>query len=103
MGYQQQDSSEFLQFLLDGLHEDLNRIYDKPFIEPIEGNGRTDEEVAGESWRNYLKRNDSIIVDTTHGQLKSTVTIELIVLHKMDFHVFLKVNLSSMQLCFDYF
>jgi ubiquitin carboxyl-terminal hydrolase 4/11/15 len=29
-GYQQQDSQELLTFLLDGLHEDLNRIKQKP-------------------------------------------------------------------------
>merc|ERR1712159_704093 len=29
-GYQQQDSQELLAFLLDGLHEDLNRVLDKP-------------------------------------------------------------------------
>lgn len=26
IGYQQQDSQEFLRFLVDGLHDDLNRI-----------------------------------------------------------------------------
>lgn len=29
-GYAQHDSHELLAFLLDGLHEDLNRIKDKP-------------------------------------------------------------------------
>lgn len=29
--------------------------------------------VAAESWANYLKRNDSIIVDVFHGLLKSRV------------------------------
>ena len=32
-GYQQQDSQELMAFLLDGLHEDLNRIKKKPYIE----------------------------------------------------------------------
>jgi ubiquitin carboxyl-terminal hydrolase 4/11/15 len=32
-GYAQQDSQEFLGFLLDGLQEDLNRIHKKPYIE----------------------------------------------------------------------
>ena len=32
-GYGQQDSQELLAFLLDGLHEDLNRIKRKPYIE----------------------------------------------------------------------
>ena len=30
-GYSQQDSQEFLGFLLDGLHEDLNRVRKKPY------------------------------------------------------------------------
>lgn len=32
-GYAQHDSQEFLAFLLDGMHEDLNRIRNKPYIE----------------------------------------------------------------------
>ncbi|KAJ1961157.1 hypothetical protein IWQ62_003962, partial [Dispira parvispora] len=32
-GYQQHDAPEFLAFLLDGLHEDLNRIIQKPYRE----------------------------------------------------------------------
>ncbi len=32
-GYQQHDSQEFLAFLLDGLHEDTNRIKNKPYVE----------------------------------------------------------------------
>lgn len=31
------------------------------------------QEVAAESWNNYKMRNDSVIVDTFHGLLKSTV------------------------------
>ena len=34
-GYGQQDSQELLAFLLDGLHEDLNRIKRKPYIEVL--------------------------------------------------------------------
>ena len=30
-------------------------------------------EVAKEAWNDYRKRNDSIIVDIFHGQLKSTL------------------------------
>lgn len=32
-GYQQHDSQELMNFLLDGLHEDLNRVKHKPYIE----------------------------------------------------------------------
>ncbi|XP_076469575.1 ubiquitin carboxyl-terminal hydrolase 4-like [Babylonia areolata] len=72
-GYQQQDSQELMAFLLDGLHEDLNRIRKKPYIELKDASGREDALVAREAWENYKKRNDSIIVDTFHGLLKSTV------------------------------
>uniref|UniRef100_A0A2P2ID26 ubiquitinyl hydrolase 1 n=2 Tax=Hirondellea gigas TaxID=1518452 RepID=A0A2P2ID26_9CRUS len=73
MGYQQQDASELLGFLLDGLHEDLNRIVDKPTTEKVESDGRPDAVVAREAWELYRQRNDSIVVDTMQGQLKSTV------------------------------
>ncbi|XP_021342964.1 ubiquitin carboxyl-terminal hydrolase 15-like [Mizuhopecten yessoensis] len=72
-GFQQQDSQELMAFLLDGLHEDLNRIRQKPYIEMKDNDERPDTDVAKESWENYRKRNDSVIVDTFHGLLKSTV------------------------------
>ena len=42
-GYQQQDSHELLAFLLDGLHEDLNRIRKKPYIQLKDAKGRPDK------------------------------------------------------------
>jgi ubiquitin carboxyl-terminal hydrolase 4/11/15 len=72
-GYQQQDSHELLAFLLDGLHEDLNRVKQKPYIEMQDDKGRPDEVVASEAWNNHCLRNSSIIVDYFHGQFKSTV------------------------------
>ncbi|XP_022252353.1 ubiquitin carboxyl-terminal hydrolase 15-like isoform X3 [Limulus polyphemus] len=72
-GYQQQDCQELMAFLLDGLHEDLNRVKKKPYIEVKDADGRPDEVVAKEAWENYLKRNNSIIVDIFHGLLKSTL------------------------------
>ncbi|CDQ96028.1 unnamed protein product [Oncorhynchus mykiss] len=47
-GFQQQDSQELLAFLLDGLHEDLNRVHEKPYVELNDSNGRPDWEVASE-------------------------------------------------------
>ncbi|XP_039616783.1 ubiquitin carboxyl-terminal hydrolase 15-like isoform X1 [Polypterus senegalus] len=72
-GYQQQDSQELLAFLLDGLHEDLNRIRKKPYIQLRDAEGRPDKVVAEEAWVNHIKRNDSIIVDIFHGLFKSTL------------------------------
>uniref|UniRef100_A0A8C5C474 Ubiquitin carboxyl-terminal hydrolase n=1 Tax=Gadus morhua TaxID=8049 RepID=A0A8C5C474_GADMO len=73
LGYQQHDSQELLSFLLDGLHEDLNRVKNKEYIELRDAGGRPDQEVAEEAWRNHLRRNDSVIVDTFHGLFKSTL------------------------------
>ncbi|XWS50184.1 hypothetical protein CRYUN_Cryun12cG0067200 [Craigia yunnanensis] len=72
-GYNQHDSQELLAFLLDGLHEDLNRVKQKPYIEMKDSDGRPDEEVAAESWKNHKARNDSVIVDVCQGQYKSTL------------------------------
>ncbi len=46
----QQDAQEFLEFLLDELHEDVNLVQVKPYIEEKDSNGRTDAEVSAESW-----------------------------------------------------
>ncbi|XP_031697406.1 ubiquitin carboxyl-terminal hydrolase 11, partial [Anarrhichthys ocellatus] len=73
LGYQQHDSQELLSFLLDGLHEDLNRVKNKEYIELRDAEGRPDQEVAEEAWRNHRRRNDSVIVDTFHGLFKSTL------------------------------
>ncbi|KAE9451906.1 hypothetical protein C3L33_16186, partial [Rhododendron williamsianum] len=62
-GFNQHDSQELLAFLLDGLHEDLNRVKQKPYFEIKDSDGRPDEEVADECWRHHKARNDSIIVD----------------------------------------
>ena len=68
-GYQQHDSQELLAFLLDGLHEDLNRVRQKPYIEEADAGGRPDKAVAQEVWENYQKRNDSVIVDHFQARL----------------------------------
>ena len=70
-GWGQQDSHELVLTALDGIHEDLNRCKKKKYVEGIEGNGTNDEEIAMKSWNIYKQRNDSIIVDLFHGQLRS--------------------------------
>ncbi|KAL8211393.1 hypothetical protein R6Q57_005830 [Mikania cordata] len=72
-GFNQHDSQELLAFLLDGLHEDLNRVKCKPYAETKDGDGRPDEDIADEYWQNHLARNDSIIVDVCQGQYRSTL------------------------------
>jgi len=61
-GYGQHDSQELVSHLLDALHEDLNMIKKKPYVEGIEANSDENiEEVARKSWINYCKRNYSKI------------------------------------------
>lgn len=72
-GYQQHDSQEFIAFLLDGIHEDLNRVKVKAYVEAKESDGRPDAEVAAEAWEGHLRRNQSVVVDLFQGQLKSTL------------------------------
>ncbi|CCF58753.1 hypothetical protein KAFR_0F01560 [Kazachstania africana CBS 2517] len=79
-GYLQQDSQEFLAFLLDSLHEDLNRIINKPSTEKPslkEGDDYNDPAVikslADETWKMHLLRNDSVITDLFVGMYKSTL------------------------------
>ncbi|KPI40117.1 putative ubiquitin carboxyl-terminal hydrolase 12 [Cyphellophora attinorum] len=79
-GYGQQDSQEFLLFLLNGLAEDLNRIVKKPYIERPDSTDEmvTDaqalQEFADRNWADYKARNDSVITDLFAGMYKSTLT-----------------------------
>ena len=66
-GYSQQDSQELLQSLLDGLHEDLNRVLTKPYVEIPDMDTDPDYFIAKKSWEIYCLRNDSIIVDLFQG------------------------------------
>jgi ubiquitin carboxyl-terminal hydrolase 4/11 len=75
-GYAQHDTQELLAFLLDGLHEDLNRVLKKPYVEKPdwEGGGLKElAKLASDTWDGYMKRNDSVIVDLFQGQYKSTL------------------------------
>ncbi|WVQ85882.1 hypothetical protein IAT38_008050 [Cryptococcus sp. DSM 104549] len=85
-GTEQHDSQEFLSFVLDGLHEDLNRVQHKP--PPVEITPEREAmlensapEVASESeWQIYKQRNDSLIVDLFQGQYRNR--LECLTCHK---------------------
>ncbi|CAM9189488.1 unnamed protein product, partial [Hapterophycus canaliculatus] len=75
-GYEQQDVQEFLAFMLDAVHEDLNRVpnADRKYVEAKEAKeGEAEEMVAMQAWKGYLERNRSIIVDLFQGQLRSAL------------------------------
>ena len=73
-GYQQHDSSELMNFLLDGLHEDLNRVVDKPYVEALDADPtKSDEETAHLFLEQHKLRNHSFVHDLFMGQFKSTL------------------------------
>ncbi|KZV94613.1 UCH-domain-containing protein [Exidia glandulosa HHB12029] len=78
IGYQQHDSQELLAFLLDGLHEDLNRILKKPYVENPDWEGGGEKELiklARTTWDGYL----SVIVDLSavHSSLKIDLVVRI--------------------------
>lgn len=56
-GYGQQDSCELINYLLDLIHEDLNRIKKKPYVEMPDQTGKTDSELSMLYWQAFLARN----------------------------------------------
>ena len=63
-----------LSWVIDNLHEEVNSVKVKPYNEGIDDKGETDEKLAEEYWKVHKSRNDSIIVNTFHGQTKQTLT-----------------------------
>ena len=61
-----------MNYLLDALHEDLNKVIKKPFIENEEIN-LPDDVKSRDSWIKFLRRNQSLLVDLFYGQFKSTL------------------------------
>ncbi|XP_070773169.1 ubiquitin carboxyl-terminal hydrolase 2-like isoform X1 [Enoplosus armatus] len=74
VGCNQQDAQEFLRFLLDGLHNEVNRVTVRPKVSVEDFDHLSDEEKGKRMWNMYLEREDSKVVDLFVGQLKSSVT-----------------------------
>ncbi|ESK87571.1 ubiquitin-specific protease [Moniliophthora roreri MCA 2997] len=76
VGTDQHDSQEFLSFLLDGIHEDLNRVVVRqPWTKTPEEEAELEKlppQIASEQeWRAWKARNDSVIVDYFQGQFRN--------------------------------
>ncbi len=72
VGYDQHDSQELATYLLDALHEDTNRVTKKPYIEiPEQGEDEPDGVAADKAWTLHLQREDSRVLESFMGQVKS--------------------------------
>ncbi|KAL3924746.1 MAG: hypothetical protein SGILL_000856 [Bacillariaceae sp.] len=89
----QHDSQEFCQFLMDGLHEDCNRVISKPYVEELEGYGMEDRKAAIETWNKHVLRHDSIIVDRCQGMHRSHLTCPSCGRESIKFEVFSTISL----------
>ena len=70
----QQDTQEFISYLLDSLHEDLNRVIKKPYVVANDlSPDLSDEEIYKIKKDLYLCRNQSFIADLIYGFYKSTL------------------------------
>ncbi|XP_068131483.1 ubiquitin carboxyl-terminal hydrolase 8 [Hyperolius riggenbachi] len=72
-GYSQQDSQELLLFLMDGLHEDLNKADNRKRHKEENNEHLNDAQASESAWIKHKQLNESIIVALFQGQFKSTV------------------------------
>ena len=111
-GYSQHDTQELLLFLLDALHEDLNRVVRKPYVEIFDFDGRhisydsdarksppkepqpaTEVVAAERQWVGHLQRNQSVIVDLFQGQLRSELQCKTCGHRNVKFEAFMNLEL----------
>ena len=71
-GKNQQDAHEFLNFLIDGLHEDLNMVMDKPLIEEEKIKDVKTKAIC--EWLNFKRRNQSVLIKLFYGQFLSNIS-----------------------------
>ena len=100
-GNDQEDAHEFLNYVLDMFHEDLNRVTLRPSLNNNDDNNIininniniSDEEKSIIDWNNFLKRNQSILIDLFYGQYKSCVICPKCHFKSINFNSFLSLEL----------
>uniref|UniRef100_A0A8C3RQH2 Ubiquitin carboxyl-terminal hydrolase 8 n=1 Tax=Chelydra serpentina TaxID=8475 RepID=A0A8C3RQH2_CHESE len=100
-GYSQQDSQELLLFLMDGLHEDLNKADNRKRYKEENNDHLDDFKGAELAWHKHKQLNESIIVALFQGQFKSTV--QCLTCHKksrtFEAFMYLSLPLASTSKC----
>jgi ubiquitin C-terminal hydrolase len=98
-GCRQHDAQEFISYLLDGIHEDLNRVKKRPQIQDKDCDGTNDEKDAQAAWANYLRRNQSLIVDLFQGQFRNTCVCMKCGHHNTRFETSMYLSLPIAESC----
>ncbi|KAA8586564.1 hypothetical protein FQN60_000400 [Etheostoma spectabile] len=99
VGCNQQDAQEFLRFLLDGLHNEVNRVTVRPKMSIEDFDHLSDDEKGKWMWNMYLEREDSKVVDLFVGQLKSSVTCTVCGFRSTVFDPFWDLSIPVAQTC----
>ena len=73
-GFHQQDAHELIEFLLDKLHEDVNRVASKPYTLKLEGDGSNDIAIARDTFLRLRQRDDSFVRDLFGSLMRSQLT-----------------------------
>lgn len=98
IGYGQQDAQEFLRYLLQALHDDINRGERARRYSVNEmDESLTDKEKAEIHWSNYVQTNNSMIIDLFCGQLKSVLKCCKCKHRSVTFEVFWDLSLPIPQ------
>merc|ERR1719347_1724475 len=96
-GGSQHDAQEFLLWLLDRVHEELNTATKKKYKRLKNLPGRPDDVLAAESLANYMRCNNSFVVDIFQAQFRSSLTCPACERQSNTFDPFLCVSLPIPQ------
>ena len=88
-----------LLFLMDGLHEDLNRIRKRPKLPELDTNNLPDNSAAEKAWIMHKKINDSVIVDLFQVSYAQDRPVELRPVASCTFSKRLLRKICSMSSC----
>ncbi|KAI9005657.1 hypothetical protein DFJ74DRAFT_691636 [Hyaloraphidium curvatum] len=93
--YQQHDAHELMSFLLDAVHEDLNRVQDRKKVPQLEEkDDEPDHLAARRFWEHHSMLNDSEIVRLFQGLYRSAVECKNCKKRSVKFDPFMYMTVS---------
>ena len=95
MNNRQQDAMEFISIFLNSLHEDLNRVTGKQYIQ-IEEQKKNEKDIEASKryWEYHKLRDNSIVVDLFQGQFQNIIKCEKCLNEKKTYEPFINISLS---------